>query len=537
MKFQELIFGVITEELKNKKIADALMIKWNDEFKQLNPGVGDITKQEIDRIYDIFARIQGGLRPDLPQIVTFLNHFDGRFGRENFDEKNLKDITKYTYKQIKFLTDEYITDYEEERMDVFGGANVPPTPEILEASKKLWEGQENLIFNEGGLRVYMIPNQITSMAYGYYYHTIYKQALGYNLDKSDREISPWCVTWRPDMNKINQWSRYRDNEKRTFYFIIDENKDITNSYYMGAIQKDDSVSSGFRLTSLKNDGDNVVTWNEIVRVYPQLQGQESLFVSKKFSEEEVSLKNKISLINEINGHENEFRRQPRQIKAQFIQQGGVLSKPTSWSSMDEQLRTLYIVQPGLDVNTLMQRFGNMNFVREIKKVGNQWTLLNNAIKRFNNRGTSYLVDKLFETEFDNIRENINNPNISIYQSKRDGKVGIFDSKKLDWLVMDGKTYDNKYEDLIKQGDIEDYVDETTGEFFIVEPFCAGVRNGSESDDCFYVVYSPDNPEVGHVLSNKKFMELKNILTPVDETAQNRSSQPKDYADIKEKWGL
>ena len=100
MKFQELIFGVITEELKNKKLADALMIKWNDEFKQLNPGVGDITKQEIDRIYDIFARIQGGLRPDLPQVVTFLNHFDGRFGRENFDEKNLKDITKYTYKHI-----------------------------------------------------------------------------------------------------------------------------------------------------------------------------------------------------------------------------------------------------------------------------------------------------------------------------------------------------------------------------------------------------------------------------------------------------
>jgi hypothetical protein len=535
MKFQELIFGAITEELKNKKLADALMIKWNDEFKQLNPDVGDITKQEIDRIYDIFARIQGGLRPDLPQVTTFLNHFDGRFGRENFDEKNLKDITKYTYKQIKFLTDEYITDGVEERRDVFGDANLPPTPEILEASKKLWEGQENLLFNEGGLRVYIIPNQITSMAYGYYYHTIYKKALGYNLDKSDREISPWCVTWRPDMGKSNQWGHYRN--ERTFYFIIDENKDITDRYYMGALQKDNSVSSRFRLTSLKNDGDNAMTWNEIVRIYPQLQGQESLFVSKKFSQEELSLKNKTGSINEINGHENEFRRQPRQIKVQYIQQGGVLSKPTSWSSMDEQLRGLYITQPGLNSNTLMERFGNMNFVREIKKVGNQWTLLNNAIKRFNNGGTSYLVDKLFETEFNNIRVSSDNPNISIYQSKRDGKVGIFDTKKLDWLVMDGKTYDNKYEDLIKQGNGDIYFDETTGEVFIVEPFCAGVRNNSESDDCFYVVYPQDNPKDGHILSNRKFMELQNQLTPEDEMAQNRSSQPKDYADIKEKWGL
>ncbi len=209
----------------------------------------------------------------------------------------------------------------------------------------------------------MIPNQITSMAYGYYYHTIYKQALGYGLDKSDREISPWCVTWRPDMGKTNLWGSYRN--ERTFYFIIDENKDITDRYYMGALQKDNSVSSGFRLTSLKNDGDNVMTWNEIVRIYPQLQGQESLFVSKKFSQEEISLKNKIGSINEIEGHENEFRRQPRQMKVQYIQQGGVLSKPTSWSSMDEQLRTLYINQPGLDRNTLMDRFGNMNFVKEI----------------------------------------------------------------------------------------------------------------------------------------------------------------------------
>lgn len=55
MKFQELIFDTLTEELKNKKVADVLMFKWNDEFKQLNPGVGDITKEEIDRVYDIFT--------------------------------------------------------------------------------------------------------------------------------------------------------------------------------------------------------------------------------------------------------------------------------------------------------------------------------------------------------------------------------------------------------------------------------------------------------------------------------------------------
>jgi hypothetical protein len=39
------------------------------------------------------------------------------------------------------------------------------------------------------------------------------------------------------------------------------------------------------------------------------------------------------------------------------------------------------------------------------------------------------------------------------------------------------------------------------------------------------------------MSNKKFMELQNILVPEEGMAQNRSDSPKAYVDIKEKWGL
>jgi hypothetical protein len=91
--------------------------------------------------------------------------------------------------------------------------------------------------------------------------------------------------------------------------------------------------------------------------------------------------------------------------------------------------------------------------------------------------------------------------------------------------------------MIKSGDGDVYFEESTGNVYIVEPFCHGGRNNDESDDCFYVVYPQDNPKDGHFMSNKKFMELQNILVPEEGMAQNRSDSPKDYVDIKEKWGL
>jgi hypothetical protein len=297
------------------------------------------------------------------------------------------------------------------------------------------------------------------------------------------------------------------------------------------------VSSGFRITSLKNNGDNVKTWDDIAQIYPQLKNQKSLFVSVPYKEEEEAVKDEIGRINEIIGHEYEFRRQPRNKKVRFIERGGVLTKPESWQSMDENLRNVYIILPGLNNNSLLERFSTMNFVKEIKKVERTWKYLDKQIKRFNTRGVSYLVDKLFENEFTNIRVSIDNPSIFLYKSKRDDKVGIFDTRTFDWLELGGKTYSNKYDDMIKSGDGDVYFEESTGNVYIVEPFCHGGRNNDESDDCFYVVYPQDNPKDGHFMSNKKFMELQNILVPEEEMAQNRSDSPKDYADIKEKWGL
>jgi len=169
--------------------------KWKLEKPNLSP-------DETEKLITVFQRIQNGLKPEKPQVFSFLSRFDGEHGFEKFDPNNLKDITKYSYQQISFLVGEYTEDEEEAQGDVFAGKDTKPTEEKIAASKELWGGEENLIINEDGFRVYSIPDQKTSIKYGYYVETINRSQPSSN--------SPWCVTWRQDQGRTNMWGSYRN---------------------------------------------------------------------------------------------------------------------------------------------------------------------------------------------------------------------------------------------------------------------------------------------------------------------------------------
>ena len=69
IKFTDVIFDTLTEEVKNKKLFGKLMDNWRNEKP-------NITDEEGEELFNSFQRIQGGLRPDLPQVFTFLSRFD-----------------------------------------------------------------------------------------------------------------------------------------------------------------------------------------------------------------------------------------------------------------------------------------------------------------------------------------------------------------------------------------------------------------------------------------------------------------------------
>lgn len=526
IKFTDVIFDTLTEEVKNKKLFAKLMDNWRNQKP-------NITDEEGEELFNSFARIQGGLRPDIAQVYTFLNRFDGNHGHELFNAENIKDITKYSYNQLKFLLDEYKTDAAGNReQDVFSQNDPKPTPEKIQASKNLWTGNDNLIFEKDGLRVYDIKDQIMSIRYGYYMHTVYKTAMGYGEDYSNRDISPWCVTWRPDMNKSNMWGNYR-SQGRSFYFVIDENKPPRDRYYMSALQRVTDRATGFVLTSLKNDGDNSMTWEEIEAIYPELRGQKDLFKVKPYNEDELKLQDVVGQINENPGNRYEFRRMDRQLKMAYIQNGGVLQRADSWKSMDSTLRNAYIVYPDLNQYSVKQRYSNFDFVNEIRKVGNEYNLLDRTIKQKGiPDGAAFIFDYLMSSEFKVARVSADNKNIRLYESRVNKKSGLYDIRKNDWVEMNGITYEPLYNEV----DTDIYTD-SEGNLYMVETFS---KSTQATEDSFYSVYLHDeaqNPNYdSHFMSSKKFRELLKELTPED-GAEPETDNPSGYSDIKEKRGI
>ena len=522
MRFTEILFDTLLEEVKNKKLFNSLMDIWRTERP-------NITDEEGENLFYNFARIKDGLRPDRPQVFTFLSRYDGDHGYPKFDENNLRQIEKYSYSQLSFLLNEFNPEERTVERDVFAGADTKPTPERIEASRNLWFGNDNLVFDRDGLRVYAIKNQQMSIRYGYWYHTVYKNAQG-RPDESDRNISPWCVTWRPDMGKSNMWGNYR-GQGRTFYFVIDENKNQTDPYFISTIQRDPSVNSGYRITNMMNGGDLVKSWDEIVEIYPQLSGQKNIIEDKPFSQEELSIKDIVGQITERVGSQYEFKRMEKGFKRAYIQNGGTLAKPESWRSMDDELRNLYIVYPEINQYNVKERYGNFDFLTEIKKVGNQFNLLDRTLREKGiGDGIGTIVDFLMANEFKIARVSGDNKKIRLYESKINGKSGLFNVTTNSWVEKNGKVYEPKYSHI----DTDVYVD-SEGNTYVVDVYSTSTQ---ASDDSFYSVYSvgDENPEYNaHFMSSNQFKILMKELSPED-GGEPETDKPGDYTDIKEKRG-
>ncbi len=506
MKIKSALHDVLVESVKNKKLFDLLMSKWSEQ----KPG---LTQQEGEQIFADFQKIKEGLSPKRPQVTSFLYRFDGKHGYERFDPDFLKDITKYTYKQITSLIDEYKDDDNvKDEIDIshnfIGDGKL--TPERLEYSKSLWFNPETAIVNEEGFRVYDIKNQTMAMIFGFY------------LDSINGSSPIWCVARRPDYSATNLWASYRTSG--TFYFIIDESKKPSDRYYLSALQKKENNTSPYVLTSLKNDGDNSKSWNEIVEIYPKISKYKNVIVSREFSQDELREKSVVGQVNETEGNIYEFRRVSRQLKKGYINNLGPLRKAHSWAAMDEKLRVLYILTTNSD--TVNDRFSNFEFLNEIKKVGNQFTLLDNRLKQIGfTDGVGSIMTNLMKNEFRLRRESLDNPQIKIYESKVNGLCGVYHTRHADWVKLDGI----KYEPLYKEVNIETFTDDEENSY-IVEVL---TKNGG--GDSFYVIYPVENERGDcHILTQKKWDELNQKLYKDDgDNDKVDKFDPEQDVDIKE----
>lgn len=538
------IRNIISEEIKNKALITNIHKKW--ELENPNLSIDDVVK-----IITKFGEKQRDLNPRLPEVFSFLSRYDGNHGYVFFNPENLKDITKYSYSQIKFLLEQYFTtesdNEEEEDNTEIPTDQVFSDKKTLDLSKSLWFGQSNLIIDDNGFRVYAIPNQGTSIRFGYYSAKINDDLQKIYPEKAtsgpDREIySAWCVTW-PDTkySKPNMWRSYRESESRprTFYFAIDESKDLNltddfekQKYYLGAIQKEGGQSTtGFRLNSVANDGEKELSWEQIVSIYPKLRDHKDLFIEQKFTEEELQSLTRVGQIVENNNSDFDFKKQSRKDKKTYISSGNSIHKPESWNSMDTNLRNFYITSS--NQTNILDRFDNFELLYEIKKSNSHYKHLNARLTILGFQGgISFIMKKLMATKYRTSKVNLKNENICIIESIHVNKYGIFDFSTGDFLKKDNISYDPFYNRNTKR---YKHLEDGVMKNYAVEEY---TLNGIVNEKTFYTIYEKD-PKKSHFMSRKGFLKLLSdnpeINLEGDEPINepNRTFKDKPDSDINE----
>ena len=465
------MFEVLLEaQVASNKIIDAILKNSGllDDVQNRNTHV-----QKINKLFARFKQIQNQLKPDTPQIVTFLNQFDGNHGSKKFDG-DVRDILNYNLNQLEFLINEYPIDQATDNNDEVNRLLLQKSqfnPESVELSKKLWYDESSAIINLPGFRVYKPKNQSDSIKYGWYEQEM--------MNKIRPGHHSWCVTWRPTQGS-NRWEYYR-KEGGTFYFIIDESKleseDINvKKYYLTALQIVTGKRYGHRgyeITDITNPGEKEVGWNDVVSLFPQLADFKDLIQPVEFTEEEIAIQDVVSRMNEDSSSPFYFPRRSTKEKKDYINSHLKISKPESWLSMTKELRELYIVLTNRGEYTY--RFPNFELLRIIKKTG-FGKLLNDTIKaKENNEGIKSLSEYLMrDLNPQEERVGIKNPNIILYKTRR-GRYGLWNHITSDWLEKNGDVYEPSYalteEDIYENKNTKDkyYIDtysSADGDYFV-----------------------------------------------------------------------
>lgn len=569
MNIQDLVYDVIVEEVKNKKLFNFLLKKWYGD----NPTPEQIQQTEND--LTLFFEKQHGMTSKNPAVISFLHRWDGQHGLgvkvpdldENgvqkrndnnepmfklapFKLEDIKDPVQFTLEQFEDFLHEYkdatLTAGDE---DEFKG-KLESTPAKVTASKKLWDSDRDVVLNEEGFKVHFVSDARESIKYGFYQQKMAEKYGGVQ----------WCVTGRNTSDsRSNLWGTYRP--RRTFWFVIDESKNPIDNpnkevykYHICALQycERDQGYTGFKMTSMLNDGDIPKSWEEVVRIYPQLAEHRDMFEYVAYDEAELFDRNMANRLTEAPGR-HEFARQRRELKKAYLDGGGVISTEKSWMSMDTNLRNLYILT--VTARDAVDKFSSYELMSAIKKVGNEFRLLDNTLKSVGSRqdqngrisnqsladlGVAYIYQHLMEHEFITARASIDNPKIRLYKSKKTKKTfGLYNLGKIDWVIHEGIKFEPHYTEM----DTILYLDDNDKKY-LVEIYVVG-ENGPVDNRSLYCVYpiEDDNELVGgHFIGARQWAEIEGTkMRPKDEENDDDDSRrfsnlnPETDVDIKEMY--
>ncbi len=147
MKFSNLIYKILEEEVKDKQRFNNLYNKWKSEDNNLSLELAEF-------LFNKHLERKNGLKPTNPSVLTFLNRYNGDTNKyEKFApqvdrnnildvEKSLQRIENFSLEQLKFLIGEfydlpYQENKEEETIKRIASKDQSPTFQALTIKRLL----------------------------------------------------------------------------------------------------------------------------------------------------------------------------------------------------------------------------------------------------------------------------------------------------------------------------------------------------------------------------------------------------------------
>jgi hypothetical protein len=517
--------------------------------------VPELTDEQMMKIFLEFRKALTLVKDETqPEVSAFLIRGNGKYNINDLRTPNkvsLQDLLDFLLELTRFrikigdneggdeaarLEKQRLNNVFSERTEKGGPGSI--TQNKIVESKKMWEGQQNLIINEGNFRLYSINTMQEAQRYGYYYQEKLKELLIHNIQNNVKEFkdmyrdprdvsailrhasTPWCVFSRGDDQKVmynnkllvnpidSQYSWYRSNHNLFFYVAIDESKDLFGpggEYHISTIMA--RADGGFKIANMYN-GEYNISEEELLKIYPQLRGHFDKITFQKYNPKvEIGVDVEPSvrdIINEREGSPDAFWVQTPDVKKAYIDAGGSLKNPKSWTVMNNDLRKQYI--DTISEHDATIKISTEEFLKAIIKSGVIYKeRLDKQLRQVGFRGIGYLVDDFMKVNYRTDFYGKKNDLIRIYKNLRTNKHGIYDVDANEWVKKDGIEYDavfTKHILHLPEGELEDF---TNNKIYDVVEFAS--PNGK-----FYTLNDIDDKnDVVYILSERKYRELREKL--------------------------
>ena len=199
--------------------------------------------------------------------------------------------------------------------------------------------------------------------------------------------------------------------------------------------------------------------------------------------------------------------------------------------MDNELKNEYIRRS--NIINYHDKFGNYDFVMEIKKDGVHYNSLIKTLEYINAPGgiVQLLIDLLKNT-FDPARRSIDNNKLVLLKSKISGNFGLYDTGRGDWYNHNGITYGPTYKSL-PVSVIKDDKDRP----YRVETFSTSSSADEKAFYCITPHFSGAPNTRAHILSKDGYEKLLSKMETLNvkgkEVKQIKDFNPETDVDIKE----